>query len=579
MRFIKNNIFLIAVLILCFWALKPLFHSGFFTMHDNEQVARLFDLNQALATWHIPPRIAPNLGFGYGYPFFNFYPPFVYYIAEIFKFIGFSYISSIKLMVGLGIVLGAFFMYLLSKEFFGKLGGLISAVFYTYAPYHAVDIYVRGAFPEFWSMLFLPAIFWSLLKYRKKSNWKYFVFSVFSISALILTHNLIMIMAIPFIAIWIIYLFFNGIDRKKFIINISVIFALSFFATSYFWMPSFFERKFTMVDLLTTELANYGQHFVCPIQLWSSAWGFGGSVAGCIDGMSFQIGKAHIVLSLLAIIISIIFLFSNKNKNKGIILAIFLFGLAFSAFMTTSYSQFIWDSFNFLWYIQFPWRFIIFTSFFSSLLAGSITLLPIPRKLNYIIACIILLLVIGKSVKYFAPSQHLFSVKDSDYANVEKIRWDISKLAWEYVPKGIRTVTSSIGTTVIDIRKDEIARNSYQVISGDMNVKETKNLLYEKKYIVNSKQESILRVNTYDFPGWKIFVDNKNVSYSTDNKLKLITLNPLVGSHTIEVKFTNTPVRFWGNMISSVTIISLIIFCISNMIKTQGIKQYEKNKR
>jgi hypothetical protein len=108
MNILKKNFTLILALLLCFWAVKPLFAPGFFPIHDNEQVARLFDLDQALKVWHIPPRIAPNLGFGYGYPFFNFYPPFAYYIAEVFKMIGFSYIGSIKLMVGLGFILGSF---------------------------------------------------------------------------------------------------------------------------------------------------------------------------------------------------------------------------------------------------------------------------------------------------------------------------------------------------------------------------------------------------------------------------------------------------------------------------------------
>ena len=47
-------------------------------MHDDEQIARLYDLNQALSEGQFPPRISPNLGFGYGYPFFNFYPSFAY---------------------------------------------------------------------------------------------------------------------------------------------------------------------------------------------------------------------------------------------------------------------------------------------------------------------------------------------------------------------------------------------------------------------------------------------------------------------------------------------------------------------
>ncbi len=65
----------------------------------------------------------------------------------------------IPLLIGIGIILSAIFMYLLAKEIFGEIGGIISSVAYIFAPYHSVDIYVRGAFPEFWSFVFLPLIF------------------------------------------------------------------------------------------------------------------------------------------------------------------------------------------------------------------------------------------------------------------------------------------------------------------------------------------------------------------------------------------------------------------------------------
>lgn len=568
MNIIRKNYTLILALFLSFWAIRALFAPGFFPIHDNEQVARLFDLDQALKAGNIPPRIAPNLGFGYGYPFFNFYPPFAYYVAEIFKIIGFSYIGSIKLMVGSGFILGSFFMYLLSKEFFGKLGGLLSAVFYTYAPYHAVDVYVRGAFPEFWSMVFLPAIFWSLYKLKQSCKWRFFIFSIIFTSSLILTHNLVAIMAAPFIFSWIIFLILTSKNKKKFSLAAFAVLISSFLATSYFWMPSFFEKQYTMINLLTTELANYSQHFACINQFWSSPWGYGGSIAGCADGLSFQIGKLHIILSILACILAFKLFIDRKTRIAGIALFIFIAFLLFSIFMATSYAQFVWDRIDFLWYIQFPWRFLIFSSLFSSLLAGSLVLIPSPKILKYILTIFIVAGVIWLNGKHFAPSQLLFGVKDPDYVSQEKIRWDASIIAWEYVPKGIATKKSNIDTTIIDINKDEIARKSFQVISGDMIVTQTQDLPQEKKYTVSSNKNSVLRINTYSFPGWKVYVDGKEVTYTDNNKLKLVTLNPLVGSHAIVAKFTDTKIRTWGNLISLVSILALIVASLFNIIKS-----------
>src|SRR3989304_4832023 len=124
MKNLKNNLFLILSVFFSLFAIISLFHPGFFPIHDDEQIARLFELNYALESFHFPPRISQNLGFGYGYPFFNFYPSLFYYFAEIFVILGFSFISSTKIAIAVGFILSAVFMYLFSRKYLGDLGGL-----------------------------------------------------------------------------------------------------------------------------------------------------------------------------------------------------------------------------------------------------------------------------------------------------------------------------------------------------------------------------------------------------------------------------------------------------------------------
>lgn len=325
-----------------------------------------------------------------------------------------------------------------------------------------------------------------------------------------------------------------------------------------------------MVNLLTAELANYGQHFVYLRQFWNSAWGYGGSIYGLYDGLSFEVGKIHLILSFLACFVAVWLFIIKKAKAIGLVLIIFIVSLLFSVFMATFHSKFIWDKIEFLWYIQFPWRFLIFSSFFSSLLAGSITLIPIASKIKILIVSFVLLALIWFNTGYFMPAKFFLSVRDSDYTNQEKIRWDASVIAAEYVPKGIATKKTNINTTVIDVDRKDIAKKSFQVISGDMVVTQIKDLPQEKKYTTLSREKSILRINTYSFPGWKVYVDGREVSYSDNNKLKLVTLSPLVGSHVVVAKFTDTKIRSWGNWVSVISILTLLIASLLN---------YEKKKR
>src|SRR3989344_6764983 len=130
MKLFKKHIDYLLLAVICIVAILPLLRPGFFPIHDDEQVGRLFELHQNVISMHIPPRLSQNLGFGYDYPLFNFYPSFVYYVSEVFVLLGFGFIDSIKLMIGLGFFLSALFMYLFAKEYWGRWGGLLAAATY-----------------------------------------------------------------------------------------------------------------------------------------------------------------------------------------------------------------------------------------------------------------------------------------------------------------------------------------------------------------------------------------------------------------------------------------------------------------
>jgi uncharacterized membrane protein len=273
MIILRKNLFLILAIVFTFVAILPLLHSGFFPMHDDEQVGRLFELNYDVTSLHIPPRISQNLGFGYGYPFFNFYPSFVYYVAEIFVLLGFGYITSIKIMIAIGFVLSAIFMYLFSKEHLGEIGAFIASVLYIYAPYHSVDVYVRGALPEFFSFVFVPAVFWGLGRLNKKQNFGNIILLGFLGCFLMLTHNLVLLMSIPFVLIYFAFTLYKNKNWKNYTFSVILAGIISASLSAYFWLPAILEKKYTMVNLLTQELADFKLHFVSVPQFINSAWG------------------------------------------------------------------------------------------------------------------------------------------------------------------------------------------------------------------------------------------------------------------------------------------------------------------
>lgn len=559
---LKNFWPFLIILILSWWAVKPLLHPGFFPMHDDEQIARLYELHQALSAGQFPPRWVSNLGFGYGYPFYNFYPPFVYYLGEVFHLLGFSLIISTKIVMALGFILSGFFIYLLGKQFFGKAGGVISAIFYIYAPYHALDLYVRGALAEFYSFVFLPAVFWSTLKLIQARNKRWLIVNSLFLSFLLLSHNLITIIFLPFYFLYFLFLLLSQkkTQRKKAVLIFSLSFLLFLGATCYFWLPALVEKKYTLVDeILTRELASYKHHFVYLRQLWHSPWGYGGSIFGLEDGISFEVGKLHLLFALLSLVFLPFLL--KKRKKEGLLFAIYYSLFTISLFMTSFHSQFIWDRLRFLWYLQFPWRFLIFAVFFSSLLAGALTgflfrKAKIKLVAKWLLVFSVLSGVIFINKNFFQPGYYL-AVTDKDYITEEELKWRVSKMSFEYVPKGVATKLSDIETTQLDLEKDEIARTSFEITRGALEVIEIKNL--PQKKILKTKGEGELRLNVFNFPGWKAFLNGSEIGIRETGKLRLIALDIPEGEHQVKVVFTDTPVRKLANLISLSALIVILV--------------------
>src|SRR3989339_63636 len=564
---------LIPILLILFFSILvslPLLKPGLFIIHDDQQIARLLLFDQALKAGQFPPRWVDELGFGFGYPLFVFYPPLVYMVGELFHLIGFSFIDSIKLVFFTSIFASGLAMYILVKEFWGRYAGIVSAFFYILVPYRAIDVYIRGALAESFSFVWLPVILWSFYKLVKTNKTIYIYLSAVFLALLMITHNLIFL---PFMLILPFYLLFLIWKSNTKILStahclLSTVLALGL--SAFFWAPAILEKKFTIVDqLLLVNLANYNIHFVFPQQLWNWPWGFGGSAAGLADGISFKIGKLHIVLSVMSLFFAIIYLVRNKLKSytrKEIFnfqFSIFNFFLfVFSAFMTTSYSKLIWDLVSPLGYLQFPWRFLIFTSLFSSILAGAfIYLLKLPI-LRLIASLILITLLVVTNFKLFKPQTYRPDLTDEIATSKKIINWDVSRSSFEYVPVGLPLYKSPNDTNLLRIGTCQIPREKVRLIQGTTKIENLKGSPSKIQFTSNAQKTSPVRVNVFNFPGWQAKIDGQKTIIQDNNPYKLITIDVPEGSHQIEVVFTNTPVRTQANTITIGTIITMIIIYI-----------------
>src|SRR3972149_9116352 len=112
-KFLLKNWAMSLIVVLSIFTVWPLFVPGYFSHHDDLHVMRIFEMRKCLADLQIPCRWVPDMGYGNGYPIFNFYGVFPYYLGAIASF-ALGYIGAAKLLFFLPLVFGGIGMCLLA---------------------------------------------------------------------------------------------------------------------------------------------------------------------------------------------------------------------------------------------------------------------------------------------------------------------------------------------------------------------------------------------------------------------------------------------------------------------------------
>src|SRR3989338_8065917 len=166
----KNVPVIILLVLFSLPAIFALFHSGFFQSDDGEwMVIRFSAFYQAFVDGQFPVRFLHRLNFGYGYPVATFLYPGFMYIGIPIHLIGFGFVNTIKIVIGLSLVGSSIFTYLWLSKLFSKYASILGAIVYLYLPYHLYDVYVRGSVGEVFAFVWLPFVFSQIE--RKSTFW------------------------------------------------------------------------------------------------------------------------------------------------------------------------------------------------------------------------------------------------------------------------------------------------------------------------------------------------------------------------------------------------------------------------
>ncbi len=509
--------YLILIFVVGLWAALPLFGPRFIPTHDGEyHIIRFANFYTMLSAGHIFPRWAPDLNSGYGLPLFNFHYPFPNYIGSFFHAFGASFVDAVKLTLATGYLVAAFLCFLWLRSLFPPRAALVGAIASMLVPYWFVDIYVRGSVGEVWAVAFLFAIFLGIEQRLP-------LILGLATAFLILSHNILALLFIPFAFAYILIRWRSGIAA----------WVLGILVASYFWLPALLERGY-MVGLNSVAFAD---HFVELVQLLFPSWGTGFSAAGFAPGeMSFQLGILPILVFAFAL-----WALRKKKDSAWPLGILFIASMVASVFLMLPFSLGLWDAIPLLQYLQYPWRLLSFVIPATGFLMAYVT------RASWRWAGILALIGFVAVQSYMRPVTY-------------EARSDVHYLSRAEFTDG----TSSLGnsfSTIWTPWKSKRAASRVEVLSGDVAVHMEREDPLEYRFAVLASEPSTLRVNTLYYPGWSVQADGKKqaIDYETAGTIDVAVPE---GEHDVVVRFEETPLRWAADTLSLTGLFCLLGWAI-----------------
>jgi hypothetical protein len=149
----------IVTVVACFLFAGVLSSRPLLTHEGAETYRRVHEYQQELRNGNWLPQIFPDAVRGAGSAFPSFYPPFAYIVAASLAFLFGDIVWGVNIALLLAVILSGWAMYwcvlVINAD---RRVALASALLYISFPYRFVDVFVRGAFAESWSFVWMPLV-------------------------------------------------------------------------------------------------------------------------------------------------------------------------------------------------------------------------------------------------------------------------------------------------------------------------------------------------------------------------------------------------------------------------------------
>lgn len=394
-------------------------------------------------------------------------------------------------------------------------------------------------FGEAVSFIFIPMVFLGL--YNLFNTEKNHYYLIFGASGLVLSHNISTVLTAIF-ALFYCIVNIKNITSTRIKKGLAIDFLFIFLMTSFYWMPLLETKFYTDYQVYEKDAMATQESFLShTIGLKTLLITASNSI------FIFEIG-----LPILLMLAFSMMTFRKLEENKREYV-FFLFSGIISSLMATKYFPWRWLP-NCCYIIQFPWRMLVFSTFFFAIVA-SMNMATLIKKFNLkdiLIISMICLIYICSRYSTMEFSQNETKVEEYPIYNVtgQNNEWLPGMGRLEYLPSKAYESTFYIA-----------ARESGIVsLEGNAQIEEQTKIGTYASAKITTKEESKLELPYIYYPGYEVRLDGMIMNtFETENGfLGCCVEGNEMGK--LEIKYTGTQLMCTAKGISLIAFIIYLIY-------------------
>ena len=570
--------------LLSFVAWQPFVRPDFdlWRADDGEyHLLRIYVFEHAFRAGEWLPRWAPELFVGYGYPIFNFYAPGTYYAALVLRALGLDIYSTAQALGALATCAGAAGAFCLTRSLTAHRGravraacGLVAGIAYAYAPYPFItNLIIRADLAETLGLALLPwcaLAAWSAARAPRRAGW---LWLACGIAALVLTHNLTALVALPVVVAVGVTGAIGGRSPRVGLTHILAGLTLALGATAFFWLPALAEQRDVQI-----EVALGGGHksptswLIDPIGATQQTSGARNpqTPVGPLDlhssypyDLNFP-PKPSAAQGALAVLAVVCVLAGALGRRAGAAVAgVWLGGTALLWLLTTTWSSWAWENVPLMRFLQFSWRLYGPLSLALGVAAGVGASL-VPRMLPLVALAAGLLAVNTTTARplWLDPAVER-DVGGAELVGTENTLFGAgTTTGGEFVPRAVDLAGYAerrYGNGLLERLYPEFGwvGGRVEALTGQLTVASLASAPTWTEARVQAVTPGVLGFRTLAFPGWRAYVDGREVPLTTaprDPQLGIspgfIALEVPEGEHRVQIAFGPTRLRTGAGALS-----------------------------